>query len=34
MEHEHALELQEIEASERSGEAPAPGTTRIATEES
>jgi cytochrome b subunit of formate dehydrogenase len=34
MEHEHALELEEIEASERRGEAPGPGTTRIATEES
>jgi len=34
MEHEHPLELEEIEAAERRGEAPAPGTTRVATEES
>jgi cytochrome b subunit of formate dehydrogenase len=34
MEHEHALELEEIDAAERVGEAPAPKTTRIAPEES
>ncbi|HEY7528557.1 MAG TPA: cytochrome b/b6 domain-containing protein, partial [Candidatus Deferrimicrobiaceae bacterium] len=34
MEHEHALELEELEAAERRGEAPSPGSTRIASEES
>jgi len=33
MEHEHPLELKEIDAKERSGEAPGPETTRIATED-
>jgi cytochrome b subunit of formate dehydrogenase/5-methylcytosine-specific restriction endonuclease McrA len=34
MEQEHALELEEIDTAKRQGEAPAPETTRIATEES
>jgi formate dehydrogenase gamma subunit len=34
MEHEHPLELEEIDAAERQGKAPAPETTRIAPEES
>jgi len=34
MEQEHALELEEIDAAKRRGEAPAPKTTRIAPEES
>jgi cytochrome b subunit of formate dehydrogenase len=34
MEHEHALELEEIEEEERRGPARAPGSTRIVTEES
>ena len=33
MEHEHALELEEIDAYERRGETPPPDVTRIATEE-
>jgi hypothetical protein len=33
MEHEHALELEEIDALERRGEPPPPDATRIATEE-
>jgi hypothetical protein len=34
MEHEHPLELEEIEDEERRGPAKAPGTTRIVTEDS